>query len=483
LPSKITAAGSDGADGAARAAEFQRWAGVGGVWPLVSVQDHPDPFERLNDSVVVVLIETIAGLLQALQVKEERLLGAQQIGHPSTIGAMYEGLTRSLLSTALPAGVQLHVLSGFVSNEEGTNSRQVDCMITTSPGVAIPYTEDRLVPFADVVAVVEVKKNLYSNELRGAYENLLSVKSVNESRALRKALLDRAFRSVARSPLPAETDVSRLPTHSRLVYGSLVSDWQLPVRVVFGYHGFKTEASLRRGLVSFLEQNLDTPGYDPQSLPSLIIAGRSSLVKLNGMPYNAWRQPDEWMLYASSRHNPLLILMEVLYARLTYIHGMGHDLLTGLYRLESMNLLLSARGIQDDDKTGWHYSYLGSSSDSIDAAPVSDSWKPAVLNEIEHSVLALMSEHGPDPLPASHEQLLMCLDSWGVTLGEVAEGLRIKGIAVEHDGELHYLTNQLAIGYLPDGRVVAGENVSDELESWIVSGSWRDGSDQKPGTS
>jgi hypothetical protein len=121
------------------------------------------------------MISTVTDLLEALRHKEVQLLDKQDITHAPTIGRMYEGLTRKILEKTFPEGLDLRVVSGFITNSRGDLSKQIDCMLVSGEGERIPYTDDYKYHIQNVIAVVEVKKNLYSSDLDSAYKNLITV--------------------------------------------------------------------------------------------------------------------------------------------------------------------------------------------------------------------------------------------------------------------------------------------------------------------
>ena len=113
-----------------------------------------------------LVIANIANLLLELQAKEAAKLAQEKITHAPTIGAMYEGLTRELLDRAIPASLNLRVVDGFIEDHEHNLSPQVDAMLVTGEGREIPRTGGYVRPIQDVIAVMEVKKNLYGADLR-----------------------------------------------------------------------------------------------------------------------------------------------------------------------------------------------------------------------------------------------------------------------------------------------------------------------------
>ena len=77
------------------------------------------------------MIKKISDLLHKLSEKEIVAIEKHGIKHGPTIGDMYEGLTKKILDSAIPAVVDLSVRSGFVTDGKGKLSRQIDCMVVT----------------------------------------------------------------------------------------------------------------------------------------------------------------------------------------------------------------------------------------------------------------------------------------------------------------------------------------------------------------
>src|SRR4051812_38842312 len=107
------------------------------------------------------MIRTVADLLTKLLEVERERLDAMKLPHAPTIGGMYEGLSRKLLDKALPVE-GLRVVPGFIQDPAGNWSKQLDCLVVKGEGKEIPYQEARIFPLDDVIAVIEVKKNLYT---------------------------------------------------------------------------------------------------------------------------------------------------------------------------------------------------------------------------------------------------------------------------------------------------------------------------------
>ena len=251
------------------------------------------------------MISTVADLLDAFRQKEVQLLDRQDITHAPTIGRMYEGLTRKILQKALPEGLDLKIVSGFITNDTGDLSRQIDCMLVSGEGERIPYTDDYKYHIRNVIAVVEVKKNLYSGDLDSAYKNLVTVRQMQEGGLPESRLFNDAFRSILRSDPDMYDDIGKLPTWKRQIGLALYVDSITPVRIVLGYHGFADEISFRESFVEYTERNLLARGYGAADLPNLIICAGFSLVKLNGMPYSISTVDSQEELYSMfGMHSP-----------------------------------------------------------------------------------------------------------------------------------------------------------------------------------
>ena len=89
------------------------------------------------------MIKTFADLL--INMKENGVSEIEEylkIKHNPTIGSMYEGLTKKLMDTIVFEGLNLKVVSGKISNNDGNMSRQIDCMIVVGDGDKLPFVDE-----------------------------------------------------------------------------------------------------------------------------------------------------------------------------------------------------------------------------------------------------------------------------------------------------------------------------------------------------
>ena len=270
------------------------------------------------------MIKTIADLLRELMVKEAAKLDEEVVKHGPTIGAMYEGLARDILDRVIPAEIDVRVVDGFVEGIDGTLSPQIDAMIVTGEGRQIPYTSNFVWPIADVIAVFEVKKTLYGNDLADAFEKLRTLKRMSEAYVQNgtsgvKVAAGPSFRAFAKATghYPASIEaIDALPDELNFIFHTMLADQLAPVRVILGYHGYADEHGLRKGMLDYLQNQGVAAGFGASSMPNLIIARSNSILKMDGHPYVAPLRDGWWHLLVSNPENPLRLLIELLWTKL-----------------------------------------------------------------------------------------------------------------------------------------------------------------------
>lgn len=440
------------------------------------------------------MISTLAELLEVFTRKEVEMLDKYKINHAPTIGSMYEGLTREVLSRSIPEGLDLRVTSGFIVNDDGLKSNQIDCMLVVGDGETIPFTDTFIYHIRKVIAVIEVKKNLYTNELDSAYQNLVSVTALRETSLPMNNLFDDACRVILGSTSDIFQDTSQLPIWKREVGKALYFDSISPVRIVLGYHGFASEMSFRQAFIDYLEGKIEAGGYGAYELPNLIICNQYSIIKTNGMPYGAslfnsdselyerlgmpnheTKAPvtdDLWLLCASYPASPLILFLELIWTRITYyleifIPEFGSDL-----QNEILRPLLLAKAISHENKTGWFYEHLVLSEERLKGMPLVKEWEPIDL-DIAHFILLsqLVNEenNGRESLNIITSGLSEYFGKQGYSLDATLTFLEQKRLISVEEKNVRLLTREIKVMALPDGRFVAGDDVSGRLTNWIIT--------------
>jgi hypothetical protein len=410
------------------------------------------------------MITNVASLLDGVLDREKSVLDAVNIKHGPTIGDMYEGLTRETLDMAIPGDADLRVTHGFVRDREGKTSKQIDCMVVVGQGETIPYTDGEVCDLDSVLAVIEVKKNLYTSDLAEGYDNLLSVMDLTNSVVPRhiNENVCRRFQAITRRPL--SNDIDLMPAQERLLYHLLVVEMARPVRILLGYHGFRSERTLRKGVLEYVDSVVGKPGYGPLSLPHLIMNRQFAVGKANGMPWvSPWDADGTWPLLSSTGGRPMaLLLLEVLWGRLCD-RGIVSSAVFGDDRtVEAWNRLVDVRF--QERPTGWVYT-------TWDARPVQPvsfaddrAWVPHPVTHEQVTTLVFMGRRGHmepevDVPPAEREAVVAALR------GLQAVGL--VGESFEKPGVWVHLTDRCDVVFTPEGQAFAAENNTGRLTRWL----------------
>lgn len=343
------------------------------------------------------MIHDIANLLRSFAEQEVVALENAGIKHAPTIGEMYEGLTADILSRTLPPGLDLQVVSGFAEDHEGTLSNQIDCMLVRGEGTPIPHTSKFKWHIKDVLAVIEVKKDLFSKGLNEAFHQLREVldthsrwiQSVKGGGPVNIEPSLRAFSEITGIVAPPHQKLSELPREIEYIYHTVLGDQFSPIRIALGYGGFSSEYGLRKGFLKFIENKISLQGYGPQAYPQLIIAGGASLAKFTGHPYRCPMHNDKMLLLASSRANPLLLMLELIWTRLSYIQPMpelfGEDL-----RMEGFAPLLWMKLMENPSQPGqlgWQFTSENIKKKTLESTPTFSDWEPNVLTKEQFVII------------------------------------------------------------------------------------------------
>ncbi|PKQ37242.1 MAG: hypothetical protein CVT59_08355 [Actinobacteria bacterium HGW-Actinobacteria-1] len=411
------------------------------------------------------MIKTVSEFLERLREAEHDALQAQNITHRPTIGDMYEGLTQELLDRALPVESGIEVSAGFITDDSGALSHELDCLVVTAPGTKVPYTDKQVFHIDDVVAVVQVKKNLYSGDLRSGFENLASVNEIQPSRDRHGPLFRDAYQATTQLPVPSVDDWRSLPHNLQMVYYTLAMELYYPARIIFGYNGFKSQSALRKSFIAHLEsQRLPSgviPGLGIHKLPTLICCGEHSLAKANGAPFcTPFDDDGYWPVYGSTTGNPLRLLLEVVWTRLVYDDKMSGSVFDDDDETQPMHRLIDARPC----KGGWEYRISPASRKDADRPMVPKKWQPAILDVAQFTIVSRLAA-GTDVSVDS--ELTAYLEKHGYSPASFSRALQKPGLAVLQDGRFVLLTRKCMCAVLPDGRFAAADDEAGQFTRWI----------------
>lgn len=415
------------------------------------------------------MIETIHELLVAMKEKGiEDIEPYLNIEHNPTIGEMYEGLTHQLMERTIFKDFNMHVVSGKIINASGKLSKQIDCMIVIGEGEKLPYTDNYIYNINNVIAVIEVKKKLFSNELSDAYNNLKSVVDITTpDRDLKIDMIRDAFTSISKMEFPNRDQLNLLEEKYQMLYHILIVECLLPIRVIFGYEGFSSEKSLRDKFVEYISRQADSmtgikKGFGAHSLPNLIISKENSLIKTNGMPYSiTFNGGNEYCWIASYRRNPLLIFLELLWTRLTYMYDISTNIFGFNLIEEALIPLLTANGT----KRGWEYKVIEYSEQNMVNMDKDAIWQPTILSQGEFILLNLLCQGEEVIIDES-------LENWAKNLNEniqyIIEHLNNERLIYCENGFMKLLTKECKCVILPDLGYCAADDYDGRLTRWLM---------------
>lgn len=422
------------------------------------------------------MIDTLAELLKQFVKAEKSVLDKYDIKHRPTIGEMYEGLTMQLVNKSIFDGYDLYVSTqSFI---EGCDT-EFDVILAEGIGEAIPYTNSRRYKASQVIAVIQVKKNLTAQELRNSYDNLLKVSNVfqNNLTGTDGGIVSDAFRNICHKELSAYKK-GQLNPQEEYIYHSLVMDGFFPLRIVFGYNGHKTEEGLRQTYLDYLAGKTSTEnnrinGYSPSSFPNLIISEGMSLVKLSGCPYSlplSSIKEGWWEVMASTHYNPMHIFLEMLWTKLSYrFQNLPQEIFGDDLQSEPFSQFLRARihTNTNDSPIGWDYEYtflqekvLSHNNDLVE-------WSPAIIDKAQYVVLGQLSRYDID-ISQDKDLELFVLENGYKSLKEFIELLEKLGFVTLDGKTLKLITKQLVCVISPDGNTYAADNYDGRFTHWII---------------
>lgn len=185
------------------------------------------------------------------------------------------------------------------------------------------------------------------------------------------------------------------------------------------------------------------------------------------MPYPGDIDEDGfWNVYASSPHNPLLHLLELLWTRLTYRYHIVSDIFGEDLKSEVLHRYLSTRPKKIDDQTGWEYKYHYVEKEDLDSSVDIFEWMPPELDDQEYLVINWLCN---DIIVNIDDDFFV---DWSKEekhdLVDIVVSLRKKGLAYLNDKrEIELLTDECRV-VLCNGKSYAAEDKDGRLTNSMV---------------
>lgn len=189
------------------------------------------------------MIKTISNLLEEIRKKGIKTIEENEsnINHRPTIGNIYEGLTKEILNKGIFNGLNLFVVANsFIYNDRNELSDEIDCMIVEGKGTKISFTNQFKYHFSKVIAVIQVKKNLFSKDIHSAHWNLNSVKEIGKDIIYDNYLYDLhydSYKILTSKDFPTRERVKEFTFRENAIYSTLMMEAYYPVRIVISYYG------------------------------------------------------------------------------------------------------------------------------------------------------------------------------------------------------------------------------------------------------
>lgn len=420
-------------------------------------------------------IATIADLNNQFVLAEKEILNQQNIKHPTTIGTMYEGLTAEVLNKSIFKGLNLKVVkNSFILGCD----TEFDVLLVEGEGESIPYTDRFKYKPEQVIAVIQVKKNLYSKDIEDGYNNLKFLIDYFEARKPEEyvgRLFRDSFRNICRKDVTARNS-GELSENEELLFHTLRIEAFLPVRIIWGYNGFASEYNFRNSFYEYLSKNVTTDidnkigGFGPHNFPNLIIGGQYSMFKNNGMPFIVPIQEDSWWpFYASSSYNPTYYFLELIWTRLSYkFEQIPNEIFGEDLRMEPASRFLDCRVQKLEGHKGWEYNNILISDENLKANTEVAEWRPVEVDITQYEIISKLCDHEEIDLDADKDLKDFVLEGGYLSLTDFLEKLKATGLVHIENKKLKLLTDQCQCVVLPSGKFVAGENKSGRLSNWMM---------------
>ena len=205
-------------------------------------------------------------------------------------------------------------------------------------------------------------------------------------------------------------------------------------------------------------------GFGVWSFPQLIISGDYTLAKMNGQPYRPPLDEGWWHFLASSKVNPVRLILEYVWTRLARDYSLG-----GLWgedlEAEEFHPCLKARAIQIEGRSGWEYNYVKLSDGTLRSSESLFPWEPVTVNHEQFVTIGNLCRGREERI--SDPEFVAYLRDKGIGVQDFVRSLLKTGIVALDGDVLNLTTKKCECMILPDGRYVVAENNTGRLTRWF----------------
>ncbi|MUK79118.1 hypothetical protein GNP84_19795 [Aliivibrio fischeri] len=354
------------------------------------------------------MIEKASELLEEFIKIEKMALDEVDMPHMPTLGSAYEEITKQGIEQdfAIPAGLGLKVVSGFISVGEEMLPQQIDGMLVCGDGKQYGRTKEFIYPIDQVLCIFEVKKTLNKSDYIDAFDHLRLIRQ-KYTEYFESKLEDPTFEPdivVARKHFSQITGreaptsyrhINSLPKADGILFYSLVQETLAPLSIIHGYGGYTTESGMRNAFLDILFEKgeISGEGLGIPSLPALVTTNGFSIVKGNGVPFIGITEEREWAALLSIKGNSARIILEIIWSKIALYFDVsmpwGEDSKT-----ESAVPLMYAAPKEIGDAAGWEYTPLRFKESVLKGRDDVKEWQPVEIDKDITSVVYTMLGYG-----------------------------------------------------------------------------------------
>lgn len=423
------------------------------------------------------MIEKASEILEQFIAKESQRVEGIQMPHMPTLGSAYEEITRQGIDSAfiIPKGLDIKVVSGFISVAGEMLPEQIDCMLVHGDGERYGLTEQYIYDVELVLCIFEVKKTLNKTDFKDAFEHLSKIRKKFAELFEKKLIEDgyepnltapsKLFSQITGKPAPEKYhNIHDLEPEDGILFYALVQECHAPASIIHGYGGYKTESGLRKAFVDILAEEKDSNGigFGIPSFPTLVTANNFCLVKNNGFPYMAIQGASNWVAVSSTRHNPAYMILEIIWSKISLYFDVSMPWKVTL-ETENLSPLLTANGRKDGEQVGWWYRAI-EPSEKLLKREAKVAWEPSFLSQAAVTLTSLMLFRGGQIDVAESSGWLE--GKFGKTFDEVTEELLSSGYFMNDNGLFRPIETVSYIAtFDDDSGVIATDR--EMLELWL----------------
>lgn len=396
---------------------------------------------------------SLAELLNELVKVENDYLNGETVSHRTTIGDMYECLTRewiSKLEIVNHLNLQIYKNS-FVDGCE----TEYDLILTKKcTPRKLGYTDRYVVSPNDVIALFSITKTLTKDKLFDSIENL---KSSNNQFIVNGKLSKEQINMVNGSlkSLYKNREFDNNDEFSMLLE-TIKLDAQMPLRFIIGYNSFNSEYLLRTNFLKEIKKQLENGKYSgngPFRYPNLMICGQYCIIKGNGMPYGSALTYGIWKFLMTSPLNPLIFLLEILFTRLSYLfENFPKDVFNDYYEESPIHPLIDITAVKEQG--AWGIMPVDLEKTFLDAqTPELRTRQPIEIDECLFAVFKMIENKGHICL--DDEQFINYISEFNYSKEQFINHEAIKRFTYFDNNRIYQSTQNLYLFIIPDGRSFA----------------------------